>query len=751
MSTNSDTLTSAGDEAPCGVEVQVGPDQGPAPALTVQVEEAWRLHRVMVFHGARDTRKGTKRAYQTVSLGEVFEMEHQAQPKDRALAMLQSSYSGPDGRTHDIQEANGSFVCLCLDIDRGGKSLEDVALMVDAFTSEEVASLIYSTASATPEQPKWRVIVALESAQPFGVWREASEVFFDFAASRGIEVDRSLARAGQPVYLPNVPPERRRSDGRPLLAVRENVSGRGLRMTDPGLAEWWAQREVTARTPTAATTNPLSTALRASARHLLPGPIDRFNAAHRIEDLMERYGYAPGGGVHWRSPLQTSDSYATRICTGSDGGQFWVSLSESDAAAGLGRKSASGARTGDAFDLFCHFEHGGDMEAALVASQEAQNGPQEALESDPVALDWSTLPEQPPEVPFVVPGWLPAGVVTLLAAHGGTGKSYLSIYIAICLATGRHPFEAGEEIERVRVVLYSAEDGAVVLQNRIVRYLRMLNVHSSDLVDWLEVLDATGSDNVLFGAKGITRRFAWVRDRGQRAQAQVLIFDNASDGFSGNEIDRAQVRQFMSALRQVAPTVLLLAHVDAASSMADMADAKGYSGSTGWHNSARSRWFMARDKKTDEIILAQPKVNYARAGAQVIICWDDVHGVFRVMETLQQARKAKDYRGILLGLLAAAIDAGTDVRPQPNSPDSAFKVLHLMQGFPPRLTQVEVNREVAAWLSSHLVRRETFTKANRHQAERLVLTDAGRALAVAPPESGEPPGVLLNLIKGRLP
>lgn len=719
-------------------------------AVPTHAEQAWHSHRVMVHHGATDTRKGTKRAYETRTLAEVFEMEPDGQPKGRAMAMLQTGYNGPDGRTHDVQEANGSFVCLCLDIDQGNKSFDEVTAMVDAFTSEEVASLVYSTSNATPERLKWRVIVPLESAQPFGVWRAACEVFFNFAASRGIEVDRSLARAGQPVYLPNVPPDRRGPDRQPLFFERERVDGRGLRMTDPGLAEWWAQREVAATTPTAATTNPLAVALRTSARHLLPGPIDRFNAAHSIEDLMERYGYAPGGGVDWRSPLQTSDSYATRICIGSDGGQFWVSLSGSDAAAGLGRESDGGARTGDAFDLFCHFEHGGDSGAALEALQNAWEGRQEAPQGDPEPLDWSTLPEQPPEVPFVVPGWLPAGVVTLLAAHGGTGKSYLSIYIAICLATGRHPFDAGVEIERVRVILYSAEDGALVLQNRIVRYLQMMGVNRSDLNGWLEVLDATNSDNVLFEQQGVTHRFAWLRERSHRTGAQVLIFDNASDGFSGNEIDRAQVRQFMSALRQVAPTVLLLAHVDAASSMADMADAKGYSGSTGWHNSARSRWFMARDKKTDEIILAQPKVNYARAGAQVIICWDDVHGVFRVMETLQQARKAEDYRGILLGLLAAAIDAGADVRPQPNSPDSAFKVLHLMQGFPPRLTQAEVNREVSAWLTSHLVKREKFTRANRHQAERLVLTDAGRAMAVVPPARGEPPGVLLNLLKGGL-
>jgi hypothetical protein len=621
--------------------------------------------------------------------------------------------------------------------------------MVDAFTSEEVASLIYSTASATPDQLKWRVIVPLESLLAFDAWHAACGVFFKFAASRGIDVDRSLARAGQPVYLPNVPPDRRGVDGRPLLAVREIVGGRGLRMTDPGLAEWWSERQASPSAPAAPapSTNPLAVALRASVRQLVSGPIRRFNEAHPLEGLLERYGYAPApGGRHWRSPLQSSDTYATQVRSGDDGDQYWVSLSDSDAAAGLGRETDSGARTGDAFDLFTHFQHRGDAKAALAA-WEAQEGPQTGLQGDPVALDWGSMPETPPEVPFVIPGWLPAGVVTLLAAHGGTGKSFMSIYIGICLATGRHPFEPGETIDRVKVILYSAEDGLTVLQNRIVRYLRTMGVSRSDLDGWLEVLDATNTDNVLFDQNGVTRRFEWLRERSLQTDAQVLVFDNASDGFSGNEVDRAQVRQFMSALRQVAPTVLLLAHVDAASSMADMADAKGYSGSTGWHNSARSRWFMARDQKTDEIVLQQPKVNYARAGSQAIICWDETHKVFKVMETLKQARRAEDYRGALLGLLAAAIDAGTDVRPQLNSPYSTFKVLQHMTGFPQRLTQADVNREVSAWLTAHLVKRETVPRPNRHQAERLVLTDAGRALAVVPTPTTDPPGVLQALMK----
>lgn len=329
---------------------------------------SWRDHRVMVFHGARDTRKGSKRPYETMTLGDIFEMPPDGQPKDRALAMIPSSYIEPDGRVHDTQKERGQFVALCLDIDEGDKCLDEVAEMIDAFTGDAVAWRIYSTSSATSENRKWRAVVPLESPLTHRDWRDACEIAYDFSEARGIKVDRALSRAGQPVYLPNVPPDKRKLNGEPQFYKSEITDGgRGLRMTDPGLVEWWAQRQAALSAPTSPEANPLPAALRKAVSAPVQGPIQRFNDANRIEALLERYGYtpAPRGGVDWRSPLQNSDSYATQVRSGDDGQQYWISLSGSDAAAGLGRETANRARAGDAFDLYVHFEHGGDRNAAL--------------------------------------------------------------------------------------------------------------------------------------------------------------------------------------------------------------------------------------------------------------------------------------------------------------------------------------------------------------------------------------------------
>lgn len=355
-------------------------------------------------------------------------------------------------------------------------------------------------------------------------------------------------------------------------------------------------------------------------------------------------------------------------------------------------------------------------------------------ERHPTVLDWSSMPEDPPEIPFVIPGWMPDKVVTLFAAHGGTGKSYMSVYIALCLATGRHPFDPDQAIPRTRVVLYSAEDNIDVMHLRFARYMRKLNIARADLVGWLHVLDATESDNVLFAGEEkvngrTTARFKWLAKLVKRTDAKVLIFDNASDAIDANENDRAKVRQFMSHLKQLAPAVLLLSHVDAASSMAEVGEAKGYSGSTGWHNSARSRWFMARVKDSDEIVLTLPKVNYAKAGAEAVIKWNDGLKLFDVVTVRQGRARAEDHRDILLDLLNQAIKQGRRVSPKQNSSNSVFNTLKSMEGMPGGLKSADVMKEVNRWLGEGFVKVDTYLMSNRNAGECLALTEKGHEAA----------------------
>lgn len=460
-----------------------------------------------------------------------------------------------------------------------------------------------------------------------------------------------------------------------------------------------------------------------------------FNAAHDVVEILERHGYKTEDGERW-APSTATGAPCVRQIPGKDA--LWQSDHGSDPLLGTfdawtahvtldhdGNTAAAEA----AFDAMRHTEQAGDFDAIPKAA------PPDAppVLRRPIALNWSALPEDPPEPAFVIPGWLPLNVVTLVAAHGGTGKSYVSLYVALCLATGRHPFDEGAEVPRVRVVLYSAEDGMAAMMWRLRRYMRLLEIEPADVDGRLVVLDATEADNVLFigdekKPEGrTTQTFEWLRQQVQAAGATVLIFDNASDALDANENDRAKVRQFMGALKRLTPAVLLLAHVDAISSMADPGQAKGYSGSTAWHNSARSRWFMARRPDTDDVLLSLPKVNYARAGSEVTLRWDDDLKLFRVVSARVGRAKAADSRSVLLGLFRQVIDAGLTVSPSKTASTSLFNQVRDLVGFPPGLDTKRVDQEVRAWVLSGLAAVETFDTPDRKKRERLVLTAAGRA------------------------
>jgi KaiC/GvpD/RAD55 family RecA-like ATPase len=225
--------------------------------------------------------------------------------------------------------------------------------------------------------------------------------------------------------------------------------------------------------------------------------IDEFNQNNSIADLFTLYGYeqSPRHSEDWRSPLQSSESYATRIIEGK-----WVSLSASDAGAGLGERCKSGC-FGDAYDLYAHFEHGGDHKAAhraLYAERRAsqpQAAPPPREEGDP---GWQEMPDAPDEpelmieaqieqieaprditaLPlewagqaepvidgfWLVEDWLPQSGIAAIYGHPGSGKSFFALDLAAAIASGR-PW-AGKHVER-GLVVYVVAEGATGFRNRM--------------------------------------------------------------------------------------------------------------------------------------------------------------------------------------------------------------------------------------------------------------------------------------------
>lgn len=346
-------------------------------ATQEQTAPAWNAFAVASFNGQHDTRIDTGEDYPTITLADLFTMQPGNRPKGSGLAFVPSLYADYDARNHEAQRQRGQFVALTGDIDSGNHAPQTVQRAVKAFAGD-AAYLIYSSAHARPGDMRWRIVLPLEQAVPFETWHDAQTAFFAFMEARGIEMDHALARAAQPVYGPNVPPIHAKSetplrgeDGEPLFykAKATPLDMPGLSLDEPPVSEGIAAiRRKRAEDEQVRERIRREAEQRRAAKPRGDGAslIDDFNASNSVATMLELCGYeqSPRSGEDWRSPHQTGETYATRVI-----GSKWVSLSQSDASAGLGEKCAAGC-FGDAYDLYVHFKHGGDHKAAYRALRE---------------------------------------------------------------------------------------------------------------------------------------------------------------------------------------------------------------------------------------------------------------------------------------------------------------------------------------------------------------------------------------------
>lgn len=340
---------------------------------------------------------------------------------------------------------------------------------------------------------------------------------------------------------------------------------------------------------------------------------------------------------------------------------------------------------------------------------------------------------EPPAPSFWIADLLPERVVTLLGAHGGTGKTMLGLIAAICLATGR-PF-MGKETKRARVVFFSGEDPAQVLRWRLAQICREMSVDPHQLDGWLTVIDATEGDPTLFtemvsnGARqGVTTgAYAELRKIGEGG-AEVFIVDNASDAYDADENQRARVRGFIRSLAQLvkdrAGAVLLLAHVDKSTARGGVGNSEGYSGSTAWHNSVRSRLFMSADDHG--LVLEHQKSNLGKRAEPIRLQWSE-RGVL-VLEspgTGPMATGCDEDRDAVLGLIDEFYSRGEHISPALTSPNNAFKVLSGQIGFPKRLKRDRLFDLLRAAQRDGLLEVESYRNASRHEALRWRVTGRG--------------------------
>jgi RecA-family ATPase len=249
---------------------------------------------------------------------------------------------------------------------------------------------------------------------------------------------------------------------------------------------------------------------------------------------------------------------------------------------------------------------------------------------DPRIFDGSPVPQRQ----WIVEDFIPAGTVTSLSGDGGTGKSLLALQLAVATAVGV-PW-LGRNVPMGRSLFLTAEDEIDEVHRRLwdICYAEGIKFN---LLEDLRIAPLAGIDALLASPDrtGTMRPTALMKELDgflKEWPPSLVVLDTQADLFGGNEVDRVQVRSFVTMLRNLCLergcTIVLLSHP----SVAGMNTGSGLSGSTAWNNSVRSRLYLRRDISGDgqDLVEADPdlrvltnkKANYGQAGGELRMRWD---------------------------------------------------------------------------------------------------------------------------------
>jgi len=349
-------------------------------------------------------------------------------------------------------------------------------------------------------------------------------------------------------------------------------------------------------------------------------------------------------------------------------------------------------------------------------------------------VQFADLRQNPePEQEWVLDGLIPSDNITLLGGHGGTGKSLFLLEAAAHIAMGE-PF-LGRRTAQGTVVYFSAEDGASMIRRRLGPICDAFGFDPAIVAERLVIVDGQENsilyegDDQKYGNGGKTTGvYAALTGLIDETKAAVLIIDNASDCFDGDENKRREVRAFLKALwaamKPSGGALVLLVHTNKTSARAKDKSTENYSGSTAWHNSARSRLALLRDSDAGDgrMVLRHEKCNLGRLADSVLLEFRDG----TIQQVFEDSTSALGDEKAILLMITEFNERGELLYANSRSPGNAFKVLSSEPGFPRRINRSAFDSVMRNLQRRGLVEVVTERTAQRRTVEIWRVTPAAR-------------------------
>lgn len=263
--------------------------------------------------------------------------------------------------------------------------------------------------------------------------------------------------------------------------------------------------------------------------------------------------------------------------------------------------------------------------ARRVARQKEKETARKAQSAFPTAdlSEWHLTEASP--TPFLLPGFIPAGEVTLLTGPGGSNKSTFGQQLATCFVASK-PMLGIAMSECAPALYVTAEDDnnrLQLLQQSICRVVGAAMHELNDFLNLASLRGRVGNELATFDRSGKLRpspTYAQLERTIRETEASLVVLDNAAHFFIGNENDRPQVTAFINLLNSLClayrVTIVLIAHPNKAGD--------SWSGSTAWLNAVRSQIVISRPEDSldpDERLLRLGKANYARPDQELRFRW----------------------------------------------------------------------------------------------------------------------------------
>jgi len=241
--------------------------------------------------------------------------------------------------------------------------------------------------------------------------------------------------------------------------------------------------------------------------------------------------------------------------------------------------------------------------------------------------------EPPPPVDWLAFQRIPRGDVTTLHGDGGAGKTDIALRLAANVSRQAQDW-LGHVIEAGPVVFISGEEPEREIRRRLWLHAQRDGYELEALAHlhlWFPS-DAAGAALATPDRSGImqpTALFHSIAAAIQSAAPVLVMVDSVAATFTGNQIDRVNVRSFVNLFRQIAhgpskPAVLLLDHP----SLSGITNGTGRGGNMDWRNSVRSALYLHSSDDRAEAdrgirVLETAKSNYGPPGNPLRLQWAD--------------------------------------------------------------------------------------------------------------------------------